>query len=307
MAVALDTVLAGQRILGSGFGRGRDGVLYVGTIAGRIGESGHLLAVRVERGSLNVSDLGIPVAGEGIFALTADPGPQLIYGISYPSGKFFVFHVADHHVEIYPQTVPENSALGELQQLFLKPEDYLCRRLALDTTGRVYGSMPVNKLFRFDPSSSKLEVLPEEMPNAWGGRALGRVDSWAIASDGTLYGGNAGDGQLFRVDPSNGHVINLGKPGMMPRIYGLAFTRDGTLYGINGGNPGYAHLFRWDSARGFADLGNPVFLMTEPGIEQGILWRGSQIATVAASGDGRYVVMGEQKALSQLNGLPARP
>jgi hypothetical protein len=130
---------------------------------------------------------------------------------------------------------------------------------------------------------------------------LGRVDAWAVAPDGSLYGGNAGDGQLFRLDPATGKVTNLGKPAMMPRMTGLGFAADGKLYGVTGGEPGYAHLFSWDPAgRGFVDLGNPRFTMTEPGIEQGIAWRGFQIGTLAVSEDGRYVVMGEDEALSQI-------
>ena len=56
-----------------------------------------------------------------------------------------------------------------------------------------------------------------------------------MAPDGTLYGGNAGDGQLFRLDPATGKVANLGKPAMMPRMQGLAFAGDGKLYGVTGG------------------------------------------------------------------------
>jgi hypothetical protein len=52
---------------------------------------------------------------------------------------------------------------------------------------------------------------------------LGRVDAWTMAPDGILYGGNAGDGQLFKLDPETGRVTNLGKPVMMPRITGLTF------------------------------------------------------------------------------------
>ena len=40
------------------------------------------------------------------------------------------------------------------------------------------------------------------------------------------------------------------------------------------------------------DLGNPEFKMVAPGIEQGILWRGFQLSTLATSADGKYVVMG---------------
>ena len=46
--------------------------------------------------------------------------------------------------------------------------------------------------------------------------------------------------------------------------------------------------------------------MKEPGIEQGIAWRGFQIGTLAVSEDGRYVVMGEEEALSQLMVFPVK-
>ena len=100
-------------------------------------------------------------------------------------------------------------------------------------------------------------------------------------------------------------MVNLGKPAMMPRLKGLAFGRNGVLYGVSGGSPGYSHLFTYSaSGQGFVDLGNPRFNMSEPGIEQGIAWRGFQIGTMAASEDGRYIVIGEEEALSQLMVFP---
>ncbi len=51
---------------------------------------------------------------------------------------------------------------------------------------------------------------------------------------------------------------------------------------------------------GYKDLGNPQFILKAPGIEQGIEWRGFQLRTIAASEDGKYIVMGEDEALSQL-------
>jgi hypothetical protein len=128
-----------------------------------------------------------------------------------------------------------------------------------------------------------------------------------MASDGSLFGGNAGDGQLFRLDPETGLVANLGKPISMPRMKGLAFAADGKLYGVGGASPGYAHLFSYDPGiQGYVDLGNPRFTMTEPGLEQGIFWRGFQLGTLAVSEDGRYVVMGEEETLSQLMVFPVQ-
>jgi hypothetical protein len=301
LVLDLSSVLPGQRCVQSGFGRGPEGFLYGGTIPDKPGDGGHLFKFRVKGNEIEAFDLGVPVAGQGIFALAMDSSSGRIYGISHPSGKFFIQNLQNQETKIFEETSPTKETLGFLHQYALNPADYLSRRLAIDQKGRVYGSQPVNKIFRFDPETQKIDVLEDELPEVWGRRPLGRVDAWAVAPDGKLYGGNAGDGQLFKLDPLSGKVTNLGKPVMMPRITGLTFGSDGKLYGVAGASPGYAHLFSYDPAgRGFVDLGNPRFTMTEPGLQQGIAWRGFQIGSVAASEDGRTIVLGEEESLSQL-------
>ncbi|RPJ87490.1 MAG: hypothetical protein EHM18_00870 [Acidobacteria bacterium] len=302
----LGELIPGQRAIQSGFGRGREGVLFTGTMPDQAGGSGHLLQVRVGKEGIDVVDLGTPVKGEGVFALAASREREELYGIAHPSGRFFLHELRTSRTQVFNETVPSRKQLEFLGNYALAPSDFLTRRLVLDRDGRVFGSMPVNRLFRFDPVSRRVDVISDELPEVWGRRPLGRVDAWAQGPDGMLYGGNAGDGQLFRLDPTTGHVTNLGKPIMMPRIKGLAFASDGTLYGVAGGEPGYTHLFRYNPAdRGFVDLGNPRFTMTAPGIEQGIAWRGFQIGSVAASEDGKWIVLGEEEALSQLMVFPA--
>jgi hypothetical protein len=300
----LDRALPGQRALQSGFARSPDGWLYAGTMPVNPAEGGHVLRARMSGKDLQAEDLGAPVPGEGIFAIASDSRTGAVYGLSHPSGKFFVFDPKTRKAEVYDQTAPSRQARGQLRSFALQPEDWLSRRLAVDRTGRVYGSQPVNRIFRFDPRTRKIELLSDELPEVWGRRALGRVDAWAMGPDGALYGGNAGDGQLFRLDPDTGRVRNLGKPAMMPRLKGLAFAADGKLYGLAGAPPGYTHLFRYDHVKGFVDLGNPRFEMIARGIEQGIAWRGFHIGTLAASEDGKYIVLGEEEALSQLMVFP---
>jgi len=88
---------------------------------------------------------------------------------------------------------------------------------------------------------------------------------------------------------------------MMNRLRGLSFGADGKIYGLAGALPGYAHLFSYDPRNeGYTDMGNPQFILKAPGIEQGIEWRGFQLRTITASEDGKYIVMGEDEALSQL-------
>lgn len=300
----LERLLPGQRSIQSGFGRGADGTLFAGTMPGRQGQSGRLIAVRLRQGALAVEDLGVPVPGEGVFALSCDAKRGALYGISHPSGKFFAFRMGDRHTDVYEATATTRRETGYLGEYAITPEDYLSRRVVIDSRGRVYGSRPGGKLFRFDPATRQMETLPEGLPEVWGRNPLGRVDAWAVAPDGSLYGGNAGDGQLFRLDPETGKVTNLGKPAMMPRLQGLAFDRHGALWGVTGAPPGYTHLFRYTPDRGFIDYGNPNFPMVAPGLEQGIAWRGFHIGAVAASEDGRYIVLGETEALSQLMVFP---
>lgn len=296
----LDEAVKGQRSIPGGFGRGPKGSLYAGTLPKAEGGSGHLLRVMVRENRIEVSDLGVPLAGEGVFAVTADPETDTIYGIAWPSGRFFSFHVPDGKVGVYDETAPAASVRKLLSSYLLKPEDYLSRRLVTDAAGRVYGSCPPGRLFRFDPAAARIEILGDEVPSVAGRKGLGRVDAWATAADGVIYGANAADAQLFTINADTGKVQNLGKPAMMPRMKGIAFGRNGVLYGVNGSAPGYTHVFTYEAGSGFVDRGAPVFTMRTAGIEQGIPWRGFQIETMAASEDRRYIVMGEGEALSQL-------
>jgi hypothetical protein len=302
----LEAVVPGQRSILSGFGREQKGTLLAGTMPQKEGESGHLIRVTISEAGLRATDLGTPVPQEGVFALATDAGRGMVYGISHPSGKFFSFGLADGATRVYGSTSPDEAARTSYFQFALEPGDYLSRRLLVDGEGRVYGSQPVNRIFRFDPRTQEVERLPDELPAVWDRRVLGRVDSWALGPDGAIYGGNAGDGQLFKLDPVGGRIVNLGKPVMMPRLKGLAFGHDGMLYGVAGGAPGYSHLFRYDPADGFVDLGNPRFEMVGEDLPSGILWRGFQISTLAASEDGHFMIMGDDEVLSQLMVFPVK-
>ena len=305
-ALDLAEVVPGQRTIQSGFGRVGE-ALYAGTLPDREGESGHLLKVLYKAGEFVVTDLGAAVPGEGIFALTADSGRRMLYGISHPGGKFFSYEISTGKIKVHEETALNERQRGTLHEYSLEAADVLSRRLAVDKMGRVYGSRPVNAIFRFDPATDKIETLADELPEVWGRRALGRVDCWAVAPNGTIYGGNAGDGQLFKLNPLTGKVVNLGKPIMSPRLKGLAFGKDGKLYGVAGALPGYAHLFTYNpSTGGYKDLGNPRFPLHAPEITGELPWRGFQIGTVAASEKGTYIVLGEEESLSQLMVFPVQ-
>lgn len=302
----LNEVIAGQRSISTGYVKGKNGVLFAGTIAnkksdGSTGE-GHLMQIRIgSDAKINIEDLGVPVAGEGIFSLVGDAKGTTLFGVTFPSGIFFKYNIARKEVKTFKDLVPTQKDIRKFHEYALEPQDYLSKALVEDNSGLIYGSGPVNRIFTFNPKDDSFKFLDDNLPEVWGRRTLGQVESWAKSSQGILFGGNAGDGQLFSIDPATKKVRNLGKVMMMPRLRALTFAKDGKLYGIAGGAPGYAHLFSYDpKGEGFVDLGNPEFNMVAPGIEQGIMWRGFQIGTMATSEDGKYIVMGEDEDLSQL-------
>jgi hypothetical protein len=301
----LESIVPGQRAVVSGFDRGRDGVLFAGTMPQTgtgtgTDAGGHLLGIALGDSGLTANDLGIPVPGEGIFALAADAARDVVYGLSHPSGKFWSLEIASRRTKVWDDTVADERMRFTYRQFALQPQDYLSRRLIVDASGRVYGSRPVNKIFRFDPATQRIEIMPGELPGHSDRRVLGRADTWAIGPDGRIYGGNAGEGQLFRLDPATGVVVNLGKPTPLPRMKGIAFGRDGKLYGIAGGTPGYSRVFQYEPGGGFTDLGIARFEMVGDEMPRGLFWRGFQLVSLAASENGRYIVMGDDEALSQL-------
>ncbi len=299
--IDLNTIVEGQNAIRSGFAKGSKNQLYAGTIPNNLNQSGgHLLKIQIDNNSkLVVKDLGIPVDGEGIFTIVGHKNK--IYGISYPSGYFFAYDIEKQKTKIYKDLALSESVVHSLNDQFsLEPKDLLSNALIVDDKGAVYGSLPFGKLFYFDPKAETLNDIEAELPDVWGRRSLGQVQCWLKTKAGKLYGANRADGQLFELNPATRQIKNLGKPIMMPGLAGLAEGADDKIYGIAGDKSGYAHLFSYDEKNGFKDYGNPEFEMAAPGIEQGILWRGFQLVTIASSEDGKYIVLGEDESLSQL-------
>lgn len=308
--IDVNEVVEGQNAIQSGFVRNKQGQLFAGTMPQHSSKTGgHLIKVELDAsGTIKVEDLGIPVEGEGIFSLTSNASFTTLYGISHPSGYFFSFDIKSGKTKVFKDLAPDKTVALSLEERFsLEPEDFLSKALITDNKGCVYGSLPFGRLFYFNPSDESLNEIDSELPRVWGRRSIGQIDCWLKTKSGKIFGANRADGQLFELNPETLHIKNLGKPIMMPGIAGLAEGADGKIYGIAGGAPAYSHLFSYNETEGFVDYGNPEFLMVEPGIEQGILWRGFQLSTIAASDNGEYIVMGENESLSQLMVFLAKP
>ncbi len=189
-------------------------------------------------------NLGVPVRGESIYTLAIDRERGVIYGLTYPKGHFFSYDIAAAKFAVHGR-VAERKIPGEK----FENELAIARALAVDRSGRVFLSGEDGFLLRYNPHDGKLEKLPLRVPTVRGREAYNRVDAWAEDASGVLYGGSS-DGYLFRLDPKTMRLENLGKPLNQYRIRGLAFLRDGRLYGVGGDDDEMARLFSYDPARG---------------------------------------------------------
>jgi len=190
-----------------------------------------------------LTDLGIPVAGDGIHAM-AGSGDEL-YGVSFPGGVFFVFDIARRTVSF------RQNICG--QPLAENPHRSVPRDLVIDRDGNVWGTGDYGRFFKYDPAARKLTHLDIAVPCLPGREFMNVVDSFALAADGKIYGGDS-DGYVFCLDPKTASVRNLGKPLWQKRIRALAVGADGDIYGVGGEELGIARLFVYRTAANAFDI-----------------------------------------------------
>lgn len=203
--------------------------------------------IRVDE-ECGAADLGAPVPEGGIHALAINRLSDVIYGVAAPGGEFFSYDVAKARFTVHGK-VAEGNIPGER----FERHKNLGRAIVLDGEGRVYVSGEDGAIFRFDFTRQTLEKLSVAAPTVLGREPYNGVDAWVRAESGDLYGGTS-DGYLFRFDPKSATMENLGKPLNQYRIRGLAFARNGKLYGVGGDDDEMARLFSYEPARGTYEM-----------------------------------------------------
>ncbi len=227
---------------------------------------------------LKVEDLGIPVAGDSIYCLAIDPEREVLYGISYPHGHFFLHEVRSGTTkdlgEVFRDTIFGGPDIRTLRSL--------PRNLAVDKEGSVYASTDGGKLIRYSPDARQIQTLEISIP----GESMQVVEAWAVAGE-VLYGGTS-EGFIFRFNRGSQKLDNLGKPLVAQRIRGLALGKDGRLFGLGGDRHGVNLLFAYDPhARSFEVLGS-----VEVDRSPYYAWRAHQFDAMVTSSDGT-IFMGE--------------
>lgn len=193
-----------------------------------------------------VEDLGIPVPGEGIVCLVM--GRSELYGVTFPSGRFFVADPKTGKAE------DKGPVCGP--PLNEEPFRSIPGALVVDSQGRVWGAGDNGALFHYHPEEGTIRSHPRvRLPSVRGREFKSILDAAVEGPDGWIYGGTS-DGYLFRFNPETLEMHNLGKPLWQQRIRGLAFGPHGDLWGIGGEPEGAARLFVRRSKTGsFENMG----------------------------------------------------
>jgi hypothetical protein len=234
-----------------------------------------------------VEDLGMPVPGDGIYTIALDAERKIVYGLTYPTARFFRYSIAERRFTV-PGGVAERAIPGEK----FEKDRNIGRALAVDRDGKVYGSGEGGDLFRFDPEKAKLEKLAVTAPTVPGRGVYNRIDCWAAGTNDLLYGGTS-DGYLFRFDPKSERMENLGKPLNQYRVRGLARARNGRLYGVGGDDGEMARLFSYDPAGGTYEIVGMVDVNHRPYYA----WQAYVIDAIALGTDGTlYLGQSERKS-----------
>lgn len=203
-----------------------------------------------------LEDLGIPVAGNTIYALTWSPDRKTLYGLTYPDAHFFSFDGATR----------QTRDLGEFleQRVYGGPERFwrsVPRALFCDAaTGRVYTSGDNGWIVAFDPATGKFTPTDMRLPGEYW-ESLKSIDypvveAFVRDAAGKVYAGTS-DGYLLRMEVAAQRLEVLGKPRVQRRLRALAAGRDGHLYMICGETDLMCKFYRYDlgGAGGFHDLG----------------------------------------------------
>lgn len=269
-----------QSKIHSKFGEGKDGRIYFATHAGnwflksRIGTKegypgSHWMAFDPK--TLQVENFGIGVPNQGMNTGNYDPLFNRIYGLSNPRAEFVYYDVAAR------RTVNKGR---------VNNHESICRTLAIDDRGNVYGSFGAGSIFQYDPRTDVLRELSARVPIREKGISLGRdyeksETAWrAVVWDNEtrrFYGVEESASILFSFDPeaaSGGEIVRLGQlcvPGFENRrdvpyaTLSLTLGHDRKLYYAAAGREfdyassaglGTSHLLTYDLRTGKTeDLG----------------------------------------------------
>ncbi len=212
---------------------------------------GHLLAYDMNSGKFD--DLAIAPHREGILAMSMDTTRGRIFGLTWPTGRFFRFDLARRDLKDFGPV----RALGERG----RGAEYrtICRSIAVDPRdGSAYFTDSEGTIHRYRAGSDALEVVPGDDlrkdyfglydPTSPGHMGYNWRQTVWVPTAGMTYGVHGNSGYLFRFDPRAGQIEVLDRITSLPSrrsgmfdqfsygYLGFALGPDGrTIYYLTGG------------------------------------------------------------------------
>lgn len=247
---------------------------------------GHLFRYNVSSGE--IEDLGVPVVGQGIYAMCASPDGRRVYALTFPHATLISLDVETGAfrkvAEIYgpgtPALRPDEFELAaksfefgrvelearaeylvakrglsigidELPEGLLAKKYYVSRAIVCDAEGKVYGSHGEGKLFCFDPNTGGIGLVGTTQTGK--GRARQAQAAYTPLVSGAALSGNADAARVsefpFIMGTEYGLISELS-------VESLVRADDGTIYG---GTFQDGYLFHLDPRTGrIQGLGKPV-------------------------------------------------
>lgn len=240
-----------------------------------------------------VIDLGVPIAGHGIYALTIDRINNIIYGLTYPHGHLFQYEIKTKKFRDLGETNPDIVFHGPERDWRTLPRALVC-----DDSGRVFTSGAGGFLIYYRTGDTSITLTSIQIPGeyypvqAYKGYPV--VEYFAKAVNGLIYGASC-DGYLFSLDPYELKIFNLGKPRATRRMRALTAGVDGKVYMIAGERIEPCRLFSYDLKDcSFSDLG-VIAVDRSPYYS----WRADQFDCMTTGLDGT-VYIGESERRSHL-------
>jgi len=168
-----------------------------------------------------LDDVGECVAGEPVVHAVADASRQFVIGVT------------KNHLFTTEIESPKTRVVGEVSG---------SGRIAVASSGAVFGSDGGGRVWRFDPKSGSLERGAVALPRGdWNGPMFWAKDGRA----GLLYTADA-SGRFFAFDEKRGFSAPLGSLPLAP-AGPMAVTFDGRVFGFCGDE--MANMFCYDPAR----------------------------------------------------------
>jgi len=209
--------------------------------------------VYLEGSSAIVKDLGIPVKGNSVYAMTLDAEGKKIYGISYPDAQFFEFDIRSGKSKVLGAWMDKLAYPGPERSWRAVP-----RGLACGADGRIWSSADGGLMQCWNPATSSFESSMMRVPGEYW--EVQNYDAFPVIEQiipcrDSSFMCSSSDGFIFKVIPAHEKLIVYGKPRVERRVRAMTCGLDNRYYMICGEKDSICRLFSFTETEGFRDFG----------------------------------------------------